>query len=154
MNFLGEFSRLLDAYLISRCLPTVVASPIYRGRPWASSQIMSGKGANNWPFWRGTSSTSYPDQRWSSAAKSTGDDAVLGSTVTSVLPLCWSWSRCTGMVTFARCLGLCLPPLHQRGNKDTAQAGARLVSIIMACVTGSSRGVPALISPPPREPTG
>ena len=27
-----------------------VASPIYRARPWASSQILSGKGANNWPF--------------------------------------------------------------------------------------------------------
>ena len=27
--------------------PTVVASPIYRARPWDSSQIMSGKGANN-----------------------------------------------------------------------------------------------------------
>ena len=27
-----------------------VASPIYRRRPWASSQILSGKGANNWPF--------------------------------------------------------------------------------------------------------
>ena len=27
-----------------------VASPIYRQRPWASSQILSGKGANNWPF--------------------------------------------------------------------------------------------------------
>ena len=31
--------------------PTLgVASPIYRQRPWASSQILSGKGANNWPF--------------------------------------------------------------------------------------------------------
>ena len=29
---------------------TMVASPIYRQRPWASSQILSGKGANNWPF--------------------------------------------------------------------------------------------------------
>ena len=27
-----------------------VASPIYRQRPWASSQILSGKGANNWPI--------------------------------------------------------------------------------------------------------
>ena len=27
-----------------------VASPIYRQRPWASPQILSGKGANNWPF--------------------------------------------------------------------------------------------------------
>ena len=26
------------------------ASPIYRRRPWASSQILSGNGANNWPF--------------------------------------------------------------------------------------------------------
>ena len=49
---------------------------------------------------KGTSSTSYPDQKWS-AAKSTGDDAILSSTVTSILPLCWSWSRCTNMETFA-----------------------------------------------------
>ena len=27
-----------------------VDSPIYRARPWASSQMLSGKGANNWPF--------------------------------------------------------------------------------------------------------
>ena len=32
-------------------LPTLwVASPIYRRRPWASSQIFSGKVANNWLF--------------------------------------------------------------------------------------------------------
>ena len=30
--------------------------------------------------------------------------------------------------------------------------GARLALIVMACVTGTSRGTPALISPPPREP--
>ena len=31
--------------------PTLwVAGPIYMQRPWASSQILSGKGANNWPF--------------------------------------------------------------------------------------------------------
>ena len=72
--------------------------------------------------------------------------------MTFILPFYWSWSCCTKTVTFAQCLGLCLPPLHQRGNKDTAQAGARLVSIVMACVTGSSRGTPALISLPPREP--
>ena len=34
-----------------------VASPIYRQRPWASSQILSGKGANNWPFQRRTAGT-------------------------------------------------------------------------------------------------
>ena len=28
----------------------VVASPINIERPWSSSQILSGKGANNWPF--------------------------------------------------------------------------------------------------------
>ena len=34
-----------------RCLSSLwVASPIYRQWPWASSQILSGKGANNWPF--------------------------------------------------------------------------------------------------------
>src|SRR4051812_10541176 len=38
--------------------PTLgVAGPIYRPRPWASSQILSGKGANNWPILRGTSGT-------------------------------------------------------------------------------------------------
>ena len=52
---------ILDAYLIPRFLsrsssispaPSTlwVASPIYRRRPWASSQILSGKGANNWPI--------------------------------------------------------------------------------------------------------
>ena len=30
-----------------------------------------------------------------------GDDAVLGSMVTSVLPSCWSWSCYTDMETFA-----------------------------------------------------
>ena len=52
MNCKGEFSRSfywfpdddLDASTLW------VASPIYRQRPWASSQILSGKGANNWPF--------------------------------------------------------------------------------------------------------
>ena len=28
-------------------------------------------------------------------------DAVLGSTMTTVLPSFWSWSRCTDMATFA-----------------------------------------------------
>ena len=39
--FLGED---LDASTLG------VSSPIYRQRPWASSQILSEKGANNWPF--------------------------------------------------------------------------------------------------------
>ena len=40
----GSDSWILDASTLG------VASPIYRQRPWASSQILSGKGANNWPF--------------------------------------------------------------------------------------------------------
>src|SRR3954469_23078019 len=68
-------------------------------------------------------------------------DAILGSTMTSVLPSFWSWSRCTDMATFASCLGtprLCWPPWHRRGNKDAARAGACLVPIIMAHVTRAS----------------
>ena len=30
-----------------------------------------------------------------------------------------------------------LPPLHQRGNKDSAQASARLALVVMACVMGT-----------------
>ena len=35
------------------------------------------------------------------ACKGSGDDAVLGSMVTSVLPSHWSWSCCTDMETVA-----------------------------------------------------
>ena len=35
------------------------------------------------------------------ACKGSGGDVVLGSTVTSVLPSFWSWSRCTDKATFA-----------------------------------------------------
>ena len=35
------------------------------------------------------------------ACQGSGDDAVLGSMVTSVLLACWSWSLCTDMETFA-----------------------------------------------------
>src|SRR3954471_1898493 len=63
----SPFSFSLLALLVSRYLirsasgfdasTLVVASPIYRQRPWASSQILSGKGANIWPIRRGTSGT-------------------------------------------------------------------------------------------------
>src|SRR4051812_41906725 len=66
-ELLGEFDRPslslsldagFDASTRSDSHPTLgVASPIYRQRPWASSQILSGKGANNWPIRRGTSGT-------------------------------------------------------------------------------------------------
>ena len=45
MNYSGSSVALwIDASTLG------VASPIYRQRPWASSQILSAKGANNWPF--------------------------------------------------------------------------------------------------------
>ena len=52
MNCWEEFSRPIYWFLVQDqgCLYLGVASPIYRQRPWASSQILSGKGANNWPF--------------------------------------------------------------------------------------------------------
>ena len=59
------------------------------------------EGSQQRPIREGTTSTSYPDKRWSSPAKGSGDDAVLGSMVTSILPSFWSWSRCTNMETFA-----------------------------------------------------
>ena len=59
------------------------------------------EGSQQGQFLKGTTSKSYPDKRWSSPAKGSGGDAVLGSTVTFVLPSCWSWSRCTDMETFA-----------------------------------------------------
>ena len=37
------------------------------------------------PIWRGTTSTSYPDKRWSSLAKGSGGHTVVGSVMTSVL---------------------------------------------------------------------
>ena len=37
------------------------------------------------PILRGEASTSYPDKRWSSPAKGSSGDAVLGSMVTAVL---------------------------------------------------------------------
>ena len=52
VNYLEEFSRSLYWFL-ARALDGStlgVASPIYRQRPWASSQILSGKGTNNWLF--------------------------------------------------------------------------------------------------------
>ena len=52
------------------------------------------------PIRRGTTSTSYPDKRWSSPAKGSDGDAIVGSAMASVLPSCWSWSCCTDMETF------------------------------------------------------
>ena len=50
-NYSGSSVALSTGFLVmTGCLYLVVASPIYRQRPWASSQILSGKGANNWPF--------------------------------------------------------------------------------------------------------
>ena len=37
---------------------------------------------------------------WSLAAKGSDDDAVLGSTMTSIPLFCWSWSCCIETVTF------------------------------------------------------
>ena len=59
------------------------------------------EGSQQRPIRKGTTSTSYPDKRWSSPAKGSGHDAVLGSMVTPVLPSFWPWSRCTDMETFA-----------------------------------------------------
>ena len=36
------------------------------------------------PIRRGTTSTSYPDKRWSSPAKDSGGDTIVGSVVTSI----------------------------------------------------------------------
>jgi len=52
MNCYGEFSRSIYCFLGEDPDASTlgVASAIYRQRPWASSQLLSGKGANNWPF--------------------------------------------------------------------------------------------------------
>src|SRR4051812_1002060 len=56
MNCWEELSRLSPSlcvmlnYKVSDPPTQWVASPIYRQRPWASSQILSRKGANNRPF--------------------------------------------------------------------------------------------------------
>ena len=52
MNCKGEFSRSNYWFLDEDPDASApgVASPISRRRPWASSQILSGKGANNWQF--------------------------------------------------------------------------------------------------------
>ena len=49
MNCKEEFSRSIYWFLGEDPDASTlgVASPIYRQRPWASSQILSGKGANN-----------------------------------------------------------------------------------------------------------
>ena len=79
----------------------MVASSIYRGRPWASSQILSRKGANNGHFEGEHLVQVILTKVGLRLPKGTGDDAVLGSMVTSILPLRWSWSCCTETVTFA-----------------------------------------------------
>ena len=49
---------------------------------------------------KGTTSTSYPDKSGLRLQKGSGDDAILGSTMSSVSPSFWSWSRCTDMANF------------------------------------------------------
>ena len=79
------------------------------------------EGGQQRSFCKGIASTSYPDYRWSSTAKGTGDDAILGSTVTSVPPSSWSWSRCTDMETLldASVLRACACPLCTKEETRT-----------------------------------
>ena len=100
MNCLCEFDRLslsvsenLDPSLLWWLVLFIEALGLFPNIEWEGRQQRT--------FQRGTSSTSYPDESWSSTAKSTGDDAVLGSTVTSILPLDLSWSCCNKMDAFA-----------------------------------------------------
>ena len=90
MNYLGEFDRPLaagldfsrspDALLLWWLVLFIEALVLF--------PTIEREGRQQRPFRRGTSGTSDPDSSWSSATKGTGDDAVLGSMVTSALPLC------------------------------------------------------------------
>ena len=70
-------------------LSIVVAGPIYRG-PGPLPQILSGKGANNGGQFEGGQLVQAILTKAVFTCKGSGSDAILGSTVTSVLPSSWS----------------------------------------------------------------
>ena len=72
----------------------ILALALFPNIEWEGSQQW-------WANSKGAASTSYPNKRWSSPAKGSGGDAVVGSAMTSILSSCSSWSHCTDMETFA-----------------------------------------------------
>src|SRR3954468_3399279 len=145
--FLGTRSdRILDTSTLG------VASPIYRQRPWASSQILSGKGANNWPIQRGTSGT------------------LILTKVGPRLPKALWWRRSGLHGDLLPTVGLVLVLLHRNGclclilspalapfapkRKGERCAGWRPPGTLdrHGLLHGHLARYPVLISPPPREP--
>ena len=103
--------------------------------------MLGGKGSQNGQFWRETTSTSYPDKRWSSLAKGSGGDAAVGSAVTSVLLVLVSLHRYGNLGLMPRDSS---PALVSLAPKRKLVHCARLAFVVMACITETSRGVPCL----------
>ena len=108
--FLWLGSRSGWMRLRSHLSSTMVARPIYRG-PGPLPKYRAGREPTTAGKFGGGQLVQAILTKRSSPAKSSGGDAILGSTMTSVLPSSWSWSRCTDIATFARCLGTPLPRL-------------------------------------------
>ena len=80
-------------------LTMVVASPIYRG-PGPLPKYLTGRDPTTASL-KGDNEYKLSLQKVVLPAKGSGDDAAVGSMITSVLPSYRSWSRCTDMETFA-----------------------------------------------------
>ena len=84
--------------------------------------------------------------------KASGRDAVVGSVMTSVLAVLVLLHQNGNLWLIPQESAHVASSLAPRGNRYSAPAGARLALVVMAHVTGTSRGAPRLDLSAPREP--